>query len=97
MFSITSSYFFQIKSFCKFLNSGYSDADKIRPAVYTARALLRGFDNLRQEYMNECEKVYPANNSNRQSNDKSDVLVDVRLSDYSVLPNPASNSIIINH
>ena len=37
------------------------------PAVYTARALLRGTDSFRKEYMNECEKVYPENHSNRQS------------------------------
>lgn len=66
------------------------------PAIYTARALLRGLDQNRMEYMNECEKVYPESNSNRQSNLISNA-VDNKLSDFTVLPNPASNSIILNH
>lgn len=40
---------YQRNQFCKFLNSGDSDADKKGPAVYTARALLRGIDSQRQE------------------------------------------------
>jgi len=48
MYNIISTYHFQSKPFCKFLNSAHSDADKISPAVYTARALLRAIDSQRQ-------------------------------------------------
>ena len=67
------------------------------PAVYTARALLRGVNGVRGEYMNECEKIYPLSYSSRQSQIDSNFIIDEKQLDLSVLPNPASNSIIINH
>ena len=84
--------------FCTFFNSAYADADKKGPAVYTARALLRGLDALRQEYMNECEKVYPNSMSNRQSEQPiSSEYLKSNNEVISVKPNPAKNNIIINH
>lgn len=66
------------------------------PAVYTSRALLRGLDNNREEYMNECEKVNPVSNSNRESN-----IVNRNKSDFnngfSITPNPAKSNISIIH
>lgn len=68
------------------------------PAVYTARALLRGIDSLRQEYMHECEKVYPSSVISRESKPEieNNDLVSVN-NDFSVTPNPAKNMININH
>ena len=67
------------------------------PAVHTARALLRGTDNSRKEYMNACEKVYPTSNSNRDSN----ILLKGNYSTFekgfSVTPNPAQTSISLVH
>jgi hypothetical protein len=84
--------------FCTFFNSGNSDADIKGPAVYTARAILRGIDSQRQEYMNECEKVYPSSFSSRESKPEieNNDLVSVN-NDFSVTPNPAKNMININH
>ena len=68
------------------------------PAVYTARALLRGIDNQRQEYMHECEKVYPSSVSTRESKpefENQDLVYD--NSDFSVTPNPAKNMITVKH
>ena len=67
------------------------------PAIYTARALLRGLDKNRMEYMNECEKVYPANSSNRQSQTNSQLSINFQQSDLSVFPNPANSNILVNH
>ncbi|HRG58614.1 MAG TPA: T9SS type A sorting domain-containing protein [Bacteroidia bacterium] len=68
------------------------------PAVYTARALLRGLDPLRQEYMHECEKVYPNALSNRQSELKiSNNIVKVSEEDNYVTPNPAKNLIKVRN
>ena len=89
---------YQEHPFCKFYNFGYSDADKNGPAVYTARALLRGLDALRQEYMHECEKVYPGSMSNRQSEQLiSSEYLKSNNEVISVTPNPAKNNIIVNH
>jgi hypothetical protein len=89
---------YQEHPFCKFYNSAYADADKKGPAVYTARALLRGLDNQRQEYMHDCEKVYPSSIGSRESKpefENQDLVYD--NSDFSVTPNPAKNMININH
>jgi len=68
------------------------------PAVYTARAILRGIDSQRQEYMHECEKVYPNSMSNRQSEQPiSSEYLKSNNEVISVKPNPAKNNIIINH
>jgi hypothetical protein len=66
------------------------------PAVYTGRALLRGLDKNRGEYMNECEKVYPSSSANRQSQNSS-IETNIYQSNFSVFPNPASTSIVLNH
>jgi hypothetical protein len=98
MYSSIPAYHLQSKSCCTFFNSGYSDADKKGPAVYTARALLRGLDNQRQEYMHDCEKVYPSSIGSRESKpefENQDLVYD--NSDFSVTPNPAKNMININH
>jgi hypothetical protein len=65
------------------------------PAVYSARALLRGIDSLRQEYMHECEKVYPTSSSNRES--ESQVLNNIANDkiDFSINPNPAKSVITL--
>ena len=89
---------YQEHPFCKFYNSGNSDADKNGPAVYTARALLRGIDSQRQEYMNECEKVNPSTVISRESKpefENQDLVYD--NSDFSVTPNPAKNMITVKH
>ena len=66
------------------------------PAIYTARALLRGIDIYRPEYINDCEKVYPASNSNRESNiEKSNI--SIFENGFSISPNPANSSISIVH
>ena len=98
MYSSIPAYHFQSQSFGTFLNSAYADADKEGPAVYTARALLRGIDAQRQEYMHECEKVYPSSVSSRESKPEieNNDLVSVN-NDFSVTPNPAKNMININH
>jgi hypothetical protein len=83
--------------FYTFFNSGYADADKEGPAVYTSRALLRGFDIQRQEYMNECEKVYPASSSNRESALQFKVENNLFSKGFTVSPNPAQSKITITH
>lgn len=65
------------------------------PAVYTARALLRGTDIYRQEYMNNCEKVYPTSNSNRES--QKPIEVYNNSDEFNIFPNPTSESVVINH
>ena len=98
MYSSIPAYHFQSQSFGTFLNSGYSDADKKGPAVYTARALLRGIDAQRQEYMHECEKVYPSSLSNRESlNQLEPGKGNQMQSDLSMIPNPATNFIALTH
>jgi hypothetical protein len=68
------------------------------PAVYTTRAFLRGIDAQGQEYMNECEKVYPNSLISRESKPEIENNDLVSLNrDFSVTPNPAKNMININH
>jgi hypothetical protein len=98
MYSISPTYHLQAKLCCTFLNSVNSDADKKGPAVYTARALLRGIDAQRQEYMHECEKVYPSSLSNRESlNQLEPGKGNQMQSDLSMIPNPATNFIALTH
>jgi hypothetical protein len=97
MYGIISSNHFQSKPFCTFFNSAHSDADKEGPAVYTARALLRGTDSQREEYMNDCEKVYPASSSNREAEPKSLNKLSNIQNDFKIIPNPAKSIITINH
>jgi hypothetical protein len=98
MNSINCQNEYQEHPFCTFYNSGHSDADKIGPAVYTARALLRGIDAQRQEYMHECEKVYPSSLSNRESlNQLEPGKGNQMQSDLSMIPNPATNFIALTH
>lgn len=70
------------------------------PGVYNARSILRFYDNLRINYMNDCEKAVPNNESERRSNVSNDVLEDELFleEDYftEVFPNPAINFITIN-
>jgi hypothetical protein len=84
--------------FYTFFNSGYSDADKKGPADYTARALLRGIDNQRQEYMHECEKVYPSSVSNREAEQQT-ISNNLKSNDgvISINPNPAKNNFTLNY
>lgn len=97
MYSINWQNENQEHPFCKFYNSGYSDADKKGPAVYTSRALLRGIDNQRQEYMHDCEKVFPISISNRETeNQKSNSIANIETS-YSITPNPANSFVTIVH
>ena len=95
MSSINRQNYYHRNQFYKFFNSGYSDADKKGPAVYTTRALLRGIDYQRQEYMHECEKVYPTSSSNRES--KSQALNSKAYNefDFSINPNPAKSVITL--
>jgi hypothetical protein len=97
MYSIRQTYHFQSKSFCTFLNSAHSDADKKGPAVYTARALLRGLDQNRAEYINECEKVYPASSSNRESALQFKFENNLFSRGFTVSPNPAQSKITVTH
>lgn len=97
MYGIFSSNHFQSKPFCTLLKSAYSDADKKGPAVYTARALLRGTDSQREEYMNECEKVYPASSSNRESALQFKVENDLFSKGFTLTPNPAQSKITVTH
>lgn len=68
------------------------------PAVYTARALLRGIDNQRQEYMHECEKVYPSSVSNREAEQQT-ISNNLKSNDdvISIKPNPAKNNFTLNY
>ena len=53
-------------------------------------------DGQRQEYMNDCEKLFPASNSNRESNiEKSKI--SIFENGFSISPNPASSSITITY
>jgi hypothetical protein len=98
MNSINRKNEYQEHPFCTFFNSVNSDADKKGPAVYTARALLRGIDAQRQEYMHECEKVYPSSLSNRESlNQLEPGKGNQMQSDLSMIPNPATNFIALTH
>jgi hypothetical protein len=67
------------------------------PAVYSARALLRGLDNQRQEYMNECEKVYPASSSNRESAPQIEYDNNLFSKGFAVSPNPAQSNVAVTH
>ncbi len=69
------------------------------PGVFTARALLRGQDNRRTEYMNECEKVYPTSNSSRRANENnnSNYANSLTYNEVSISPNPAQTALIINY
>jgi hypothetical protein len=97
MNSINCQNEYQEHPFCTFFNSVNSDADKNSPAVYTARALLRGIDNQRQEYMNECEKVYPNSLSNRETeNQTSNNIANIETS-FSITPNPANSFVTLVH
>lgn len=97
MNSINRKNEYQEHPFCTFFNSVNSDADKKGPAVYTARALLRGIDSQRQEYMHECEKVYPTSSSNRESESQALNNIANDEIDFSVVPNPAKNIISKTH
>lgn len=67
-------------------------------AVYTARVLLRGIDSQRQEYMHECEKVYPSSMNSRQSEQQiSKEYVKLSNELISITPNPAKNNIMVTH
>jgi hypothetical protein len=68
------------------------------PAVYTARALLRGIDNQRQEYMHECEKVYPSSVSNREAEQQT-ISNNSKSNDdlISINPNPAKNNFTLTY
>jgi hypothetical protein len=98
MNSINCQNEYQEHPFCTFYNSGHSDADKIGPAVYTARALLRGIDAQRQEYMHECEKVYPSSVSNREGEQQT-ISNNLKSNDgvISINPNPAKNNFTLNY
>ncbi|HRG58610.1 MAG TPA: T9SS type A sorting domain-containing protein [Bacteroidia bacterium] len=65
------------------------------PAVYTARALLRGIDYQRQEYMHECEKVYPTSSSNRESESQALNNIANDEVDFGINPNPAKSVITL--
>ena len=68
------------------------------PAVYTARAILRGIDSQRQEYMHECEKVYPSSVSNREAEQQRiNNNINPNEGVISIKPNPAKNNFIITH
>jgi hypothetical protein len=98
MYSISPTYHLQAKLCYTFLNSAYTDADKIGPAVYTARALLRGIDAQRQEYMHECEKVYPSSVSNREAEQQT-ISNNLKSNDdvISINPNPAKNNFTVTY
>lgn len=66
------------------------------PAIYSARALLRGLNKSRAEYMNDCEKVNPTSNSNREANVIKSNISTFRKG-FSISPNPAKTAISIAH